>query len=114
MIITPYNEHRELLETALDDLAQSHPGIVDVSLRTVRLVQGRESDVVIFSVGRNSPGGAYSLGICGEVNNVYVAVTRARKHFALFGDTRLLTSTSRWYLKVIDHARSGQVSPELL
>ena len=87
-IITPYSAQvsliRSLRNERLEDLLGEGVTQQDLEVSTVDGFQGREKDVIIISMVRS---GGKSVGFLAENRRMNVAITRAKKHVALIGDS---------------------------
>jgi hypothetical protein len=86
-VIAPYRAQVQLLTLRLaellgDDAVRDRIGTVDT-------FQGREYDIVIYSLTRSNAAG--QVGFLSEVRRVNVAITRAREQLVLVGDFGTLT-----------------------
>lgn len=80
-VLTPYNAQVQLLRQALADLPALEIGSVDA-------LQGREKEAVVFSFVRSNERG--EVGFLAEARRLNVAMTRARRHLCLVGDSATL------------------------
>ena len=90
-VITPYNAQLSLLSGLLK---AEHPGL---ELGSVDGFQGREKEVVVLSLVRSnvddsggsgsSKRGEAEVGFLGEKRRLNVAMTRARRHLVVIGDS---------------------------
>lgn len=78
-VITPYNAQVGLLRSRLLD---AHDGI---EIGSVDGFQGREKEAVVISLVRSNPRG--EVGFLADKRRLNVAVTRARRHVAIIGDS---------------------------
>lgn len=83
-VITPYNAQVGLLRSRLLD---AHPGI---EVGSVDGFQGREKEAVVISLVRSNPRG--EVGFLADERRLNVAVTRARRHVAIIGDSATVAS----------------------
>jgi len=81
-IITPYNAQVELLREKL------RGADISIEVNTVDGFQGREKEAVVISLVRSNPRG--EVGFLAEPRRLNVAITRARRHLAVVGDTDTL------------------------
>ncbi len=79
-VITPYRGQVAVLEARLQ-----HTG---VEVDTVDAFQGREADAVLVSCVRSNPAG--QLGFLADLRRMNVALSRARRHLFLVGDSATL------------------------
>ncbi|MGA1606800.1 MAG: AAA domain-containing protein, partial [Planctomycetota bacterium] len=80
-VITPYNAQVQALRDVLADVQELEIGTVDG-------FQGREKEAIVLSLVRSNERG--EVGFLAERRRMNVAVTRARRHVALIGDTATL------------------------
>lgn len=81
-VITPYNAQVQLLRTLL-------AGEAEVEIGTVDGLQGREKEAVVVSLVRSNEDGA--VGFLAELRRLNVALTRARRHLTVVGDSATLS-----------------------
>lgn len=114
-VITPYNAQvallRRLFEEALGAAAEQ------LEIDSVDGFQGREKEVVVLSLVRSNERG--EVGFVADARRLNVAVTRARSHLAVVGDSATLCS-SPTIGGLIDHLhaaadyRSGWSYPDCM
>lgn len=93
-IITPYKAQVELIKRLLTDKAGSlEAEQTDVS--TIDGFQGRETEVVLFSVVR-SPQSSGSIGFMADDRRMNVALTRARSSLLVLGHSGALADYEPW------------------
>jgi predicted DNA helicase len=80
-VLTPYNAQVQLLRERL----QGEP---EVEIGTVDGLQGREKEAVVVSLVRSNEAGA--IGFLAELRRLNVALTRARRHLTVVGDSATL------------------------
>lgn len=120
-VITPYNAQVALLREALDGV---HAGVCDrpeegagIEIDSVDGFQGREKEAIILSLVRSNERG--EVGFVGDARRLNVAVTRARRHLAIIGDSATLCS-SPVLSSLVDHLheagdyRSGWSYPDCM
>ncbi|WAR00145.1 SMBP2-like protein [Mya arenaria] len=90
-VIAPYNLQVELVRLRL---GEKYPG---VEVKSVDGFQGREKEAVVISLVRSNPKG--EVGFLSEKRRINVAVTRARRHLAVVGDS--MTVSSDPFLKTL-------------
>merc|ERR1719342_1413156 len=83
-VVTPYNLQVELLRLNL------RPTYPNLEIKSVDGYQGREKEAVLLSLVRSN--GRKEVGFLGETRRLNVAVTRARRHLAVFCDTETVSS----------------------
>ncbi len=82
-VITPYSAQAHRLRERVEAL---HP---DVEVDTVDAFQGREKDAVLVSLTRSN--GEGQLGFLTDLRRMNVALTRARRHLFVVGDSATLS-----------------------
>lgn len=80
-VVTPYNAQVQLLRTRLG-------GETDLEIGTVDGLQGREKEAVVVSLVRSNESG--EVGFLAELRRLNVALTRARRHLTIVGDSATL------------------------
>jgi ATP-dependent RNA/DNA helicase IGHMBP2 len=85
-VIAPYNAQVELIAA---QLSERYPAI---EIGSVDSMQGREKEAIVFSFVRSNP--RRRVGFLSERRRLNVAITRARRHIALFGDSETLRSNA--------------------
>jgi superfamily I DNA and/or RNA helicase len=82
-VIAPYRAQVQALEAAMSpDLASG------LDIHTVDSFQGQERDIILLSLTRSNPDGA--IGFLSEYRRTNVAMSRARKHLLIVGDSSTL------------------------
>ena len=83
LVITGYAEQRNAIIRAL---ASTIPQMSALSIEcnTVHAVQGRQSDIAIYSVTRSNPAG--NLGFLREFRHLNVALSRGKQYLIIVGD----------------------------
>lgn len=84
-IITPYKAQRDHIKEALDD--------EDIEINTVDSFQGREKDVILFSITSTK-----DLHFVNDENRLNVAITRARKKLIIVGDAKAIEARKQGLL----------------
>jgi superfamily I DNA and/or RNA helicase len=87
-VVAPYRAQVQLLTARLRELLDDDA--IRDRIGTVDTVQGREYDVVIYSLTRSNSAG--QVGFLSELRRVNVAITRAREQLVLVGDFSTLTA----------------------
>ncbi|KAK6441813.1 DEAD-box type RNA helicase [Oleoguttula sp. CCFEE 5521] len=101
-IITPYKSQLR----ALKDRFSSRFGneVLDsVEFNTTDAFQGRESEIIIFSCVRASPGGG--IGFLQDIRRMNVGLTRAKSSLWVLGNSESL-SRGQYWRKLVDDARA--------
>lgn len=81
-VITPYTAQVQLIKSLLLDITEVEVGTVDG-------FQGREKEAIIFSFVRSNP--ECELGFLEDSRRTNVALTRARRHLCVIGDSETLS-----------------------
>lgn len=85
-IISPYLKQAELIRKAI------HTKHSTIEVSTVDSFQGREGDVVIISLVRSNQ--QKIVGFLSDYRRLNVAITRARRHVFIVGDSETISSDS--------------------
>lgn len=93
-VITPYRAQAA-------HLAERLSGLPGLEVDTIDAFQGREKEAVLVSMVRSN--GEQAMGFLKDVRRMNVAMTRARRHLFMVGDSATLSSHG-FYSKVIDYA----------
>jgi superfamily I DNA and/or RNA helicase len=109
LVLSGYAQQCIEIERVLRGLRLDH---LAVQVKTVDAVQGRESDVVIFSVTRSNLAG--ELGFLAEQfqGRLNVALSRAREVLWIVGDSDFCAAEEGPLKKALHHiisSRAGQV-----
>ncbi|KAF8506254.1 AAA domain-containing protein [Gautieria morchelliformis] len=88
-IITPYQAQSQILSTMLPE-----PGL---EIGTADGMQGRENEAVVLSLVRSNPQG--EVGFLKERRRLNVAMTRAKRHLCVVGDSSTIRRGGGKYLK---------------
>jgi predicted DNA helicase len=94
-VITPYRAQAELIREQLKN--------DDVEVDTVDAFQGREKTAVLVSLVRSNPHGR--LGFLEDLRRINVALTRAKRHLFVVGDSATLANHP-FYARLIEHAQA--------
>ncbi len=92
-VITPYSAQAHRLRERVEALHH------DVEVDTVDAFQGREKDAILVSLTRSN--GEGQLGFLTDLRRMNVALTRARRHLFVVGDSATL-SGHPFYARVIE------------
>lgn len=91
-VLTPYSGQVRLLAK---QLSEHHPEALQrVTVASVDAYQGREADVVVFSVVRCNPEG--NLGFVSDKRRLNVAITRPRRGLIIVGSPIMLQRDPTW------------------
>ncbi|UCA22903.1 AAA domain-containing protein [Mycobacterium kansasii] len=107
LVLTGYQKQRTEIQRALRRLGAFDSAHIDVQVKTIDAVQGRESDVVIFSVTRSnliSEFGFLGQPYAGRMN---VALSRAREALWIVGDSDFCASREGPLKDVLHHIMSS-------
>ncbi|MBI4601727.1 MAG: AAA family ATPase, partial [Planctomycetes bacterium] len=96
-VITPYNAQVDRLRAAL---APAHPGL---EIGSVDGFQGREKEAVVISLVRSNHRG--DVGFLSDDRRTNVAVTRARRHLAVIGDSATI-SRHAFLGRLVEHCQA--------
>lgn len=82
-VLTGYGEQRARLQTAIHTKGHAWSSYSDIYINVVDAFQGREADMVVFSVTRSEVQG---LGFLREMERINVALSRGKELLAIVGD----------------------------
>ncbi|KAK0257820.1 hypothetical protein B0A54_10861 [Friedmanniomyces endolithicus] len=103
-VITPYKSQLRLLKERFTQ--RFGQGIFEqVEFNTTDAFQGRESEVIIFSCVRASPGGG--IGFLNDIRRMNVGLTRAKSSLWVLGNSASLGRGQYWRLLVEDAKARG-------
>ncbi|HMK73685.1 MAG TPA: ATP-binding protein, partial [Myxococcaceae bacterium] len=94
-VITPYRGQAAVLQAALDGTG--------VEVDTVDAFQGREADAVVVSCVRSNP--EAEVGFLADLRRMTVALSRARRHLFVVGDSATLAGHP-FYVRLVEQARA--------
>ena len=97
-VITPYRAQAHALRERVEPLS------ADVEVDTVDAFQGREKDAILVSLTRSNSEG--QLGFLTDLRRINVAITRARRHLFVVGDSATL-SGHPFYARFIESTQQG-------
>jgi ATP-dependent RNA/DNA helicase IGHMBP2 len=92
-VLTPYNAQVQALRAALG----GHAGL---EIGTVDGLQGREKEAVVLSLVRSNDRG--EIGFLAELRRLNVALTRARRHLCVVGDSATLSCDAE-LARLVEH-----------
>ncbi|ERI39054.1 hypothetical protein M707_02020 [Arthrobacter sp. AK-YN10] len=101
LVLTGYQRQLHMLDRAVRTLDLPH---LDTSVKTIDAVQGREADVVIFSVTRSNT--RFDMGFLSESfgeGRINVALSRARELLWIVGDSEFCTAKDGPLKRVLNH-----------
>ena len=105
LVLTGYSSQRAEIERALRHLDLDH---LAVQVKTIDAVQGREADIVIFSVTRSNTAGELGFLSDNYQGRTNVALSRAREVLWIVGDTEFCASRQGPLNRVLSHIKSSQ------
>lgn len=82
-VLTGYGEQRVRLQTAVQTKKHDWSSFSEIFVNVVDAFQGREADMVVFSVTRSEEKG---LGFLREMERINVALSRGKELLAIVGD----------------------------
>jgi superfamily I DNA and/or RNA helicase len=94
-VITPYRAQAEALRERLQ--------LEELEIDTVDAFQGREKTAILLSLVRSNPEG--KLGFLEDLRRINVALTRAKRHLFVVGDSATL-GRHPFYARFIEHAQA--------
>ncbi|MFY0528951.1 AAA domain-containing protein [Archangium gephyra] len=97
-VITPYRAQAHALRERVEPLSP------DIEVDTVDAFQGREKDAILVSLTRSNSEG--QLGFLTDLRRINVAITRARRHLFVVGDSATL-SAHPFYARLIESTQEG-------
>ncbi|GEN06207.1 DNA helicase, putative [Myxococcus fulvus] len=97
-VITPYSAQAHRLRERLEPFAP------DVEVDTVDAFQGREKDAILVSLTRSN--GEGQVGFLNDLRRMNVALTRARRHLFVVGDSATL-SGHPFYARFIEGTQTS-------
>jgi superfamily I DNA and/or RNA helicase len=97
-VITPYRAQAHALRERVEPLSP------DVEVDTVDAFQGREKDAILVSLTRSNAEG--QIGFLSDLRRMNVALTRARRHLFVVGDSATLSGHS-FYSRFIESTQEG-------
>ena len=104
-VLTGYDPQRQRLETAVQTRGNQWKSFSEIFVNVVDAFQGREADVLVFSVTRSEVRG---LGFLKEMERINVALSRGRELLAIIGDhafCQAVTGAKNPLRDVIDYIR---------
>jgi superfamily I DNA and/or RNA helicase len=102
-VITPYRAQAELIRERLQNDKACRELAESVEVDTVDAFQGREKTAVLVSLVRSNANAR--LGFLEDLRRINVALTRAKRHLFVVGDSATLANHA-FYARLIEHAQS--------
>jgi superfamily I DNA and/or RNA helicase len=96
-VITPYSAQAFQLRERVEALS------ADVEVDTVDAFQGREKDAILVTLTRSNSEG--QLGFLTHLRRMNVALTRARRHLFVVGDSATLSGNA-FYARFIEYTQA--------
>jgi len=106
-VLTGYGEQRSRLNAAIQNRRHDWESFSDIYVNVVDAFQGREADILIFSVTRSDVRG---LGFLKEMERINVALSRGKEHLIIVGDHQFCQEAegrSNPLKQVIDYIRGN-------
>lgn len=94
-IIAGYSAQRDLLRKLYNGTYSPQLSNMTVEINTVDAFQGRETDIVFYSVVRSNENG--NLGFLSDVRRLNVAFSRARQLLVVIGDKKCAQTRERFF-----------------
>ena len=82
-VLTGYGEQKKRLKTAIDSRRHDWVSFSDIFINVIDAFQGREADMLVFSVTRSE---AEGLGFLKEMERINVGLSRGKELLAIVGD----------------------------
>lgn len=104
-VLTGYGEQRSRLQMAIETKRHAWSSYSNIYVNVVDAFQGREADMVVFSVTRSEVQG---LGFLREMERINVALSRGKELLAIVGDhyyCQTVSGTVNPLKEVIDYIR---------
>jgi len=106
-VLTGYGEQRARLHAAIQNKRHEWRSFPEMYVNVVDAFQGREADLVIFSVTRSDAAG---LGFLREMERINVALSRGKEYLVIVGDHQFCQEaegSSNPLKQVIDYIRGN-------
>jgi superfamily I DNA and/or RNA helicase len=106
-VLTGYGEQRAHLNAAIHNKRHEWASFSEIYVNVVDAFQGREADIVIFSVTRSDASG---LGFLREMERINVALSRGKEYLVIVGDHQFCVEAeghSNPLKQVIDYIRGN-------
>ena len=100
-VIAPYRGQVSYLRERISAL--EFPDLEALEVDTVDAFQGREKEAILLTLTRSNSDGA--LGFLSELRRTNVAITRARRHLFVVGDSATLSSHD-YYGRLVERAHA--------
>src|SRR5690606_12703553 len=82
-VLTGYGEQKKRLRAAVETTRHEWEAFTDIFVNVIDAFQGREADMLVFSVTRSD---ATGLGFLREMERINVALSRGKEYLAIIGD----------------------------
>lgn len=106
-VLTGYGEQRDRLNAAIQNKRHDWKSFTEIYVNVVDAFQGRDADILIFSVTRSDVRG---LGFLREMERINVALSRGKEYLVIVGDHQFCLETegrSNPLKVVIDYIRGN-------
>jgi len=103
LALSGYRPQATLIDNYIRPRRDRIDGVVSVETNTVDAAQGRQADVVAFSVTRSNSRG--NAGFLRDHRRINVAISRGRYGLAIFGDLEFCEGVQGPFRKLIQHIR---------
>jgi len=104
-LISPYRKQVQYLQTLVQERAELQPYLSAIQVNTIDSFQGQEKDIIIISLTRAND--RQEIGFLAELRRMNVAITRAKQHVILIGDSSTISKNS-FYSDMIQYAEQQQ------
>ena len=110
LLVAPYRNQVEELARRLTTLVLKH---LEIQVQSVDAVQGRETDITLFSVTQSNP--EYRMGFLGEDywRRINVALSRARFGLTIVGDAEFCRTSPGALRQVLQYMRANREDCEI-
>ncbi len=109
-IIAGYQAQKQLLKKVYESTYKNSLNNISIEIDTVDAFQGRETDIILYSIVRSNKEG--KIGFLSDVRRLNVALSRARELLILVGDHRSVTKNNfineeNPFIGVLDYIESN-------
>lgn len=94
-IITGYKAQKSLINREIEKRGLTFNNI-DIEVDTVDAFQGRETDIIIYSIVRSNEDG--NIGFLGDTRRLNVSLSRAKELLVIIGDSKCVTTGNKFNL----------------
>jgi ATP-dependent RNA/DNA helicase IGHMBP2 len=89
-VISPYKKQASIIDDLVQNSEILKPFLKQISVNTVDSFQGQERDAIFISLTRSNAEGV--IGFLGDTRRMNVAMTRAKSHLLIVGDSATIGS----------------------